>query len=83
MLAHRSGPRGRGMALALSLAKRVLELHGGNVQVSLDGTGELASASEDDVPVVKCSLPLARDAAPRPGTNTIPPLALSARGSPR
>lgn len=83
MLAHRSGPRGRGMALALSLAKRVLELHGGTVQVVLDGTGELSRASADDVPVVKCSLPLARDAAPRPSTNTIPPLALSARTPPR
>src|SRR5690606_10448588 len=33
LLARRSGPRGRGIALALSLEQRVLELNGGRVEV--------------------------------------------------
>lgn len=88
MLARRTGPRGRGMALALSLAQRVLELHGGSVEVH----GERGSIADDeasgppsrpsgrDGPTIRTFLPLAAEAPPRRPL-TIPPL--SAGPAPR
>lgn len=72
MLARRTGPRGRGMALALSLAQRVLELHGGHVEVQ--GFGDDAEA----VPTVRCMLSLSMEAPPRRSV-TIPPLSAATR----
>lgn len=84
MLARRTGPRGRGMALALSLAQRVLELHGGRVDVI--GDDPLAdddappTSSRGPGPTVRTLLPLAPEAPPRIPAS-IPPL--SARAAPR
>jgi len=71
MLALRAGPRGRGMALALSLARRVIELHGGAVEVDSEGP--------NGAPVIRSIWAVSAAAKPVAMT-TLPPL--SARASP-
>lgn len=71
MLSLRAGPRGRGMALALSLARRVIELHGGSVEVDDEGP--------DATPVVRSIWAISPAAKPVV-VHTLPPL--SARSSP-
>ncbi len=55
LFARQSSSRGRGLTLGLSLARSVIELHGGTVEVE---------GAPDGVPVVHCWLPLV---PPRPG----------------
>lgn len=55
LLSRQGSSRGRGLTLGLSLARSVVELHGGTVSVD---------SSSDGVPVARCDLTLS---APRPG----------------
>ena len=66
MLALRAGPRGRGMALALSLARRVIELHGGTVEVESEGPG--------GAPVIRTTWAISPSAKPLVPATTLPPL---------